>query len=113
MTVAHGLADRDDVWLDPHELVAPHRGARSGVPGLDLVSDPQRPGRVRPFDELGGDRRGEIDDPIARQHRVENRGGRWMSSLHELVDATAKVFDAAVKAPQRVRRTPRPNVLGL
>ena len=65
------------------------------------------------LDELGGDSRIQVDDPVARQDAVEDGGRRPVACLLASVQSAASKFlDAAVEAAQRVGRAPRPDVLG-
>ena len=99
---------------DPQTLVAPHRGTRTAVSRLDLVGDPEPAGMacVRMTSSCG-ERRIQVDDPIARQNRVHDRRGEPMTGLFELSKGPVEISKALVdaKSAQRVGRPPRSDVL--
>ena len=76
VAVAHRLAERDEVGRDAEPLRTTTSVAGPAVPALDLVGDPQPAGRVRPLEPRRGEVRPRIEEPVARQHAVEDHGRR-------------------------------------
>ena len=75
VAVAHRLAERHEVGRDPEPLERPHR-AGPAMTALHLVGDPQATGRVGPVEPVGRQLGSRVEEPVAGEQAVEDRGGR-------------------------------------
>ena len=73
MTVAHGLAQRDDVGNDAEPLVAPHMAAQPAEARLHLVGDEEAAGGVHVRERLRHESRGHRRQSLAGERRAEQQ----------------------------------------
>ena len=107
MAVAHRLAERHEVGLDPEALERPHRLAGAAVAALDLVGDPQGAGLVRAPHERRDVAGSRSRKPSLVQDAVEDRGGRRVPAAGSRASALVERRRVVVRAAIGVRRLPR------